>query len=62
MLSFGLDLGVVIRLEEGLGLRLVLGMDLGSLGVAVLNVAVLNVAVLTGNRIYKQWPYNEVIR
>ncbi len=47
MLSFGLGLGVVIRLEEGLGL--VLGIDLGILGIAVLNVAVLNVAVLIGN-------------
>jgi len=49
VLSFGL--GVVIRLEEGLGLGLVLGTDLGILGVAVLNVAVLNVAVLIGNRL-----------
>ena len=47
VLLFGLGLGVVIRLEEGLGL--VLGMVLGILGVAVLNVAVLNVAVLIGH-------------
>jgi len=40
----------VIRLEEGLGLGLVLGIDLGILVVAVLNVAVLNIAVLIGNR------------
>ncbi len=50
MLSFGLGLVVVIQLEEELGL--VLGIDLGILGVAVLNVAVLNVAVLIGN-LYK---------
>ena len=49
-LVLSLGLGVVIRLEEGLGLGLVLGMDLGISGVAVLNVAVLNVAVLIGNR------------
>ncbi len=49
VLSF--RLGIVIRLEEGLGSGLVLGIDLGILGVAVLNDAVLIVAVLIGNQI-----------
>ena len=43
VITKSLEYFVVIRLEEGLGL--VLGIDLGILGVAVLNVAVLNVAV-----------------